>query len=94
MEMKVLFVSLYGTENKIKLQPYCQSPYILFFLHTQNQETGAYVWLDGWPDFYWNFDINGTIGGDGCIMMKDNSKWQDTTCSSSHTFICKQTDSK
>ena len=61
---------------------------------TQNQTSGGYNWLDGWGNYYLNFDDGGQDNGEGCVAMKSNGKWNDTVCTDSHVSVCKKTDRK
>ena len=63
-------------------------------MFTQNQTSGGYNWLDGWGNYYLNFDDGGQDNGEGCVAMKSNGKWNDTVCSDSHVSVCKKTDRK
>ena len=60
----------------------------MLFCFTKN-ENDEWIWTDGWPDIYSNWNVGEEPGtGGGCASFKDTGKWKDDDCNNNLTAIC------
>ena len=54
---------------------------------------GGWEWLDGSPVKYVNWDSNepdDNFGGEDCVSLRRNGKWNDIPCNYKGRFICEK----
>ncbi|KAL3871516.1 hypothetical protein ACJMK2_039510 [Sinanodonta woodiana] len=77
----------------IQVLAYNMAPYWIGLsdASTSGVSTGVYSWSDGWTIMYSSWGRNQPDHGanEGCVVVDNSGKWNDTTCNSVYNYVCK-----